>query len=165
MQRASLTVPIVFVLAMAFLAMAVSFLVFPIQPPLFPSGQITESPTLNVSIYGGEISTNRYGFGMSANSISSPGPLLSFKTTDVVNLTFINAGHLPHAFAVTVAPISTAKVLFNAEIGSGQEPLPSGTSGSVVFKPNTIGNYYYICPVPGHAEYLGMWGNLTVTQG
>lgn len=165
MQKQSLALPIIFLLAIAFFAMAISFLVFPLQPPLSTYGEITEKPTVNVTIYGGEISTSKYGFGMSANNISSPGPPLSFKTTDVVNITFVNAGHIPHAFAVTVAPISSAKVMFNAAIGSVEEPLSSGVSGSTVFKPSTIGNYYYICPLPGHAEYQGMWGNLTVVKG
>ncbi len=162
-EKASIALPIIFLLALAFLAAAVAFLVFPLQPPFSPAGQITGTPTVNITIYGGEISYNTFGFGMSPSNLSSPGPFLTFKTTDIVNLTFVNSGQIPHAFAVTDAPKSTANVLFHATVASAANPLASNQTGSVVFQPNVAGNYYYICPLPSHAENYGMWGELTVT--
>jgi len=150
-------------LAIIFLVAALSMLVFPIQPPL-SSGGINKTPTVSFTIYGGEISSTKYGFGFAPNNLSSPGPTISFKTTDIVNITFVNAGTMPHAFVVTDAPKSTGNMLFGAKIGSSTNPLSPGDKGTIIFQPNSPGNRYYICPVPGHAE-LGMWGNVNITQG
>ncbi len=143
---------------------AIAMIVLPIQPQLAPSGQTVQTPTVAITIYGGEIATTKFGFGLSPGNITSPGPTLRFKTTDIVKITFINAGQFPHGFEITNAPKSGSPVFFNAAIGSADNPLPPGQSGSVVFQPSTAGNVYYICPVSGHAE-LGMWGNVTIVTG
>jgi uncharacterized cupredoxin-like copper-binding protein len=71
---------------------------------------------------------------------------------------------MPHAFAVTNAAKTGAKVLFGAEIGSGSNPLQPGQRGTTIFAPNSAGSIYYICPVPGHAE-SGMYGSIVITSG
>ena len=151
-------------MALLLLVDTVAFMVLPIQLPLTgPSASGT--PTVTITLYAGEIAAGKYGFGFSPNNLTSPGPTLRFKTTDIVNLTVVNAGQLPHAFACVNAPRTGATVLFGAAIASGSDPLPPGQSGSVEFNPNTVSSqYYYICPVPGHAE-LGMWGTVVVTLG
>jgi uncharacterized cupredoxin-like copper-binding protein len=157
---------VVLVLAAALFVGSISMLVFPIQPQLTTGsgGGAGKTPTVSVTLYAGEISPSKYGFGTSPNNITSPGPTLRFKTSDVVNLTIVNAGQYPHAFAVTTAPKTGARTLFDATIASGASPLGPGQSGNVIFSPNSVGDDYYICPVPGHAE-LGMWGSIIVFAG
>ncbi len=157
---------VVFALALILIVALVAFLVLPIQLPLSGSGGgTTGKPTVSITLYAGEISSSKYGFGLSPNNLTSPGPTFYFNTSDVVNMTLIDAGKVPHAFACVNAPKTGATVLFNAVIASASNPLSPGQSGSVIFKPNTVSNeYYYICPVPGHAE-LGMWGTIVVSQG
>ncbi len=46
---------------------------------------------------------------------------------------------MPYAFAVTNAPRTGAKVLFNAQIGSATNPLQPDQKGSVIFTPNNAG--------------------------
>ena len=110
------------------------------------------------------ITGSLYGFGNSSTTLTSPGPTLTFKTTDVVNITVINVGKMPHTFAITNAAKTGAKVLFNAEIGSASNPLPPGQQGTVIFAPNNAGSVHYICPVPRHAE-SGMYGSVIITSG
>ncbi len=119
-------------------------------------------PVVNVTLYEGEINATTYGFGNTSSSLTSPGPTLHFQVSDIVNVTVYNVGILPHAWALTDAPQTNANVLFNAEIGSAESPLAPGTNGSVAFQVTQAGDFFYICPVPGHAE-LGMWGNVTIT--
>lgn len=152
-------------LALILLIALVAFLILPIQLPLLGSGNTSGTPTVSITLYAGEISGTKYGFGLTPNNITSPGPTFYLNTSDVVNLTLVNAGKVPHAFACVNAPRSGATILFNGEIASGSDPLPPGQSGYVIFKPNTVSNeYYYICPVPGHPE-LGMWGTMVVAKG
>jgi len=154
------------VLAVAFLVAAMSMLLLPIQPQLITGSSASgKTPTVAVVLYAGEISASKYGFGLSADNLTSPGPTLRFKTSDVVNVTIINAGKMPHAFAVVNAPRTGATVLFNAEIASPSNPLQPGEKGNVIFTPNSPNDqYYYICPVPGHAE-SGMYGSVIVITG
>ncbi len=153
-------------LALIFLIAIVAFLVFPIQPPLTGgSGGTDGTPTVSITLYAGEISASKYGFGLSPNNITSPGPTFYLNTSDIVKITVVNAGHYPHAFACVNAPRTGATVLFNAEIASASDPLPPGQNGTITFNPNTVSSeYYYICPISGHAE-LGMWGTMAVSQG
>jgi uncharacterized cupredoxin-like copper-binding protein len=83
--------------------------------------------------------------------------------TDVVNITVINVGKMPHAFAITIAPKTGSQVLFNAEIGSASNPLQPGKQGTIIFTPGNAGSsFFYICPVPGHAE-AGMYGSVIIS--
>jgi len=156
----------IFALALIFLVATVAFLVLPIQLPLTGASSSTSgTPTVTITLYAGEISTGKYGFGLSPNNLTSPGPTFYFNTTDIVKITVVNAGKMPHAFACVNAPRTGAPVLFGAAIASASNPLPPGQSGSITFNPNTVSSeYYYICPVPGHAE-LGMWGTMVVSPG
>jgi uncharacterized cupredoxin-like copper-binding protein len=132
----------------------------PSQPSTSPPPASTV--TKNITIYAGEL-TSKYGFGLSASTIESPGPTLTFKVGDIVNATVFNVGNLPHAWRITDSNATNANVLFNAEVTSGSSPLTPGASGSTIFTVNKAGNYYYICPVPGHVQ-LGMWGKIVVNS-
>ncbi len=166
MEQSTLGLVVIGVLAVAFIVAAVSMLVFPIQPKFeLNAAPQNAAPNVNVLLYAGEISGGKFGFGFSPDNLTSPGPTLRFKTSDVVNLTVINAGNMPHAFAVVNAPHTGAVVEFNAQIASATSPLLPGKSGSVIFAPNSPSAlFYYICPIAGHAE-SGMYGSVVVTVG
>jgi len=162
MRKSYLPLVAVILLAACFYFATMIVLVFNIQPPLTSVSNVSgKTPTVNIVLYEGEITGSTYGFGNSSTTLTSPGPALVFKTTDIVNVTVINVGKMPHAFAVTNAAKTGAKVLFGAEIGSASNPLSPGQQGSVIFAPNIAGSIYYICPVPGHAE-SGMYGSVTI---
>jgi uncharacterized cupredoxin-like copper-binding protein len=166
MRRSYLPLVAVIVLAATFYCATMVVLVFNLQPPLIPSSNVSgKTPTVNILLYEGEITGSLYGFGDSPNTLTSPGQTLRFNMSDVVNITVINVGKMPHAFAITDAPKTGAKVLFNAEVGSASNPLEPGKQGSIIFAPNNAGSsFYYICPVPGHAE-SGMYGSVVITGG
>jgi uncharacterized cupredoxin-like copper-binding protein len=165
MQKSYVSLLVIALLAATFFAATLAMLVLPIQPQLISSGQTNKTPTLTITLYGGEISQTKFGFGLTPNNLTSPGPPLTFKMTDTVSLTFVNVGQMAHAFAITDSPSYKGKLLFGAAVGSGSNPLSSGQSGTVVFQANTMGNEYYICPIPGHADSFGMWGTVTITMG
>ena len=155
--------PLVLIIALAaILYFSVIFvLVFNVQPPLTSNSNSNKTPTVNIVLYEGEIAPTKYGFGNSSNLLSSPGPTIRFNMSDVVNITVINVGSMPHAFEITNAPKTGSIMLFNAEIGASSY-LEPGQKGTVIFTPNNAGSFYYICPVPGHAE-LGMYGSVVIT--
>ncbi len=80
---------------------------------------------------------------------------------DEVTFTVTNAGKLLHSFGVVAAPEDFGGSLWDSEIGSMNNPLRSGESGSVTFTAGAPGNYHYICTVPGHAQQ-GMSGSFVV---
>ena len=118
-------------------------------------------PNVSVTLYAGEISLTEYGFGNSSTSITSPGPTLTFKVGDVVNMTLFNAGTMPHNWALVTTNQTSASVLFGAQIASGSVPLEVNQTGSVIFRVTKSGNFNYICQVPGHVQ-LGMWGSVVI---
>ena len=120
----------------AILYFAVMFvLVFNVQPPLTSSPNSNKTPTVNIVLYEGEISPTKYGFGNSSNLLTSPGPTIRFNMSDVVNITVVNVGNMPHAFEITNAPKTGATVLFNAEIGASSY-LEPGQTRNRNFYPN-----------------------------
>jgi uncharacterized cupredoxin-like copper-binding protein len=125
-----------------------------------PNGN--EVPEITIILYGGEINVTAAGFGLSADNITTPGPLLELVQGQLTNITFINSGQMPHSFAIADAPEENAQVLFGANVGSASVPIVPNGRGSVIFTPDMAGDYYYICPIPGHV-HAGMWGNVTIT--
>ncbi len=120
------------------------------------------TPNVNIMLYEGEISSTLYGFGYTSGNLTSPGPTLTFNVNDVVNVTITNVGQMPHNWAlVSNNQSSSAPVLFNAQIASPSNPLQHGQSASLAFTVTKLGNFYYICQVPGHLN-LGMWGTVVV---
>ena len=150
------------VLGVGLIAASISMLVLPIQPVLKVGGEVTSKANVTIILYAGEPNASTYAFGSKPGNLTSPGPTLRFHVADVVNVTVVDIGKMPHAFVVTDAPNTNAKTVFGAVIASGSLPLNPGERGSVVFKADSVGTYYYICPVPGHVQ-LGMWGKIFVT--
>ncbi len=118
-------------------------------------------PNVFVTLYAGQVSLTVYGFGNSASSITSPGPTLTFKVGDVVNMTVFNVGTMPHNWALVTTNQTSAPVLFGAQIDSGSVPILMNQTGSVIFRVTKSGNFNYICQVPGHVQ-LGMWGSVVI---
>ncbi len=113
-----------------------------------------------LTLYAGEVNSAAYGFGNSASSLASnPGPTLTLKQGTTYTMTVNNVGTMPHAWEIS-SQKATGSVLFGAQIAPTSYIQP-GASGSVTFTPNQSGNFYYICPIPGHVA-LGMWGNVVV---
>ncbi len=124
---------------------------------------VGSAPTPNVqsTLYAREISTSQYGFGNAPSAITSPGPTLTFKVGDVVNMTVVNVGQMPHNWAIMPTNQTGSSPLFSARIASGDIPIPPNQTMSTVFTVSKAGNFFYLCEVPGHLQ-LGMWGNVVV---
>jgi FtsP/CotA-like multicopper oxidase with cupredoxin domain len=163
MDRSYYVLAAIGILAIALIIAVVLFLVLPIQPPYVSKAALqTETPTLSITLYAGQVSNSKCGFGTEPNNLTSPGPTLRFQTSDLVNVTLVNLDTVPHAFQLTNAPQKGALVVFGAAIASVNDPLQPGESGSVVFHPNSPGaSYYYICPISTNAEQ-GMWGAVII---
>ena len=161
--KAYLSLIMIGILAAAFFFGALSMLIFNLQPTMVSSNP-NKMPTVNFVLYAGETSNGKFGFGTTPDNLTSPGPTLRFTTFDVVSITVINVGKLPHAFAITTRPDAGATVLFNAAIGSASKPLQSGQNGSVTFVPNSLAfDYWYISPVSEDTA-AGMYGAISVTS-
>ena len=105
-----------------------------------------------------------YGFGLSASSITSPGPNLALTSGQIYTITLHNVGTTAHNFAITKDKVdgSTNLAFSGAQIASISNPVSPGSSASTTFTAGSAGTYYYICQVDGHVT-LGMWGPVTVS--
>jgi plastocyanin len=128
---------------------------------LFVSCAITQvHAQINIDIYAGELQGGSvFGFGTSADNITSPGPTLNLMQGDTVTINFHNVGTVQHNFAIVSDKDDVNSVLWNATVQSGSNPVLPGSTAQVTFTVGDAGNYYYVCQVPGHAA-LGMWGNI-----
>jgi len=161
--KAYLPLILIGILALAFFLGAISMLIFNLQPVLVTSSS-SKTPTSTIVLYEGEMSDGKFGFGLTAGNLTSPGPTIGFSTSDIVNITVMNVGKLPHAFAITNMPNAGATVLFGAVIGSASNPLQPGQEGSVVFMPNNAAfDYWYVSPV-GNDTAKGMYGAVVVSS-
>jgi uncharacterized cupredoxin-like copper-binding protein len=124
-----------------------------------PSGGTTP---VALTLYEGEIAgTATYGFGNTASDLTTPGPQLTLTQGTTYTMTVYNVGTLQHSWEISSSNTGNPSPLFNSEINPGTYINP-GASGSVTFTPNQSGNFYYVCPVPGHTD-LGMWGNVVIS--
>jgi plastocyanin len=143
---------------LALIAAVALVLVF---PPAAPAPETLGEPTVTITIVGGE---TKEGFGFAIKGfeeIESPGPELRVRVGDVVKIVFENKGGIPHTFTILGDKREDAPVLFGASIGTASKPIQPEKTGSIVFKPNRAGVFYYGCVVPNHIN-LGMWGILRV---
>lgn len=153
---------IIGLLAAAFILAALSMLIFNLQPAMTSTN--TNEQKVNIMLYEGETANGQFGFGFTADNLTSPGPTLRYTTSGTVTITIMNVGKLPHGFALTTRPDQGATLLFNAEIGADANPLQPGNESSVTFTPNTLAfSYWYISPVQGDAS-KGMYGAVEVTS-
>jgi hypothetical protein len=161
--KAYLPLIVIGILAIALVVGAASVLIFNLQPPMVNTVS-SETPTSNILLYEGEMPDGKFGFGISPTNLTSPGPTIGFSTSDKINLTVVNVGKLPHAFAITSTPNTGATALFGAAIDSASDPLQPGQEGSVIFTPNNGAfDYWYISPVVGDVA-AGMYGAVVVSS-
>ncbi len=121
----------------------------------------TKTPT-SITLYEGDTGGIHGVFGLTSNSLTSPGPTLNFTLNEYVKVTVYNVGTIPHNWAIVSNKSDVTTVLFSAQIQSASNPISPGSSGSATFTVNQAGNFYYVCQVPGHVD-LGMYGNVVVT--
>ncbi len=141
------------------LALALVILVPGLQPPL--TGQpSTLTPNKEFTLYLGEIN-NEFAFGFSPDSLSVPGPDIVVERGDIVKISLINIGRIPHAFGIGFSPTSQTEYVFEGSEIPGGKAIPPGGEAEVIFIANQVGEFYYICTVPGHPEN-GMWGHFIV---
>ncbi len=153
---------IIGILVLALFLGVIFVIVFGLQPPLSPNVEaLNMTPTVNIVLYVGEMN-GQPGFGYTMMTLTSPGPTLRFKISDIVNVTLVNVGTKSYAFALTDVPHTGSTVLFKSEIGSVSSPLQPGQTGSVVFKPNYASQtFFYTSPLPGDAE-AGLYGSVLI---
>jgi plastocyanin len=115
-----------------------------------------------LTLYAGEVSSSAYGFGNSANSITSPGPTLTLVEGTTYTITVYNVSHMSmlHSWEIVPTEAASSSPLWGAGIDLTNY-IPVGGSGSITFTPTQTGNFYYVCSFPGHIA-LGMWGKVVV---
>ncbi len=106
---------------------------------------------------------SKYGFNAPAGSAGA-NPEIDVKVGDKIVFSVTNGGKSLHAFAVTTSTTGPGPAIEGTIIGTADNPMKPGQSGTVTFVPASAGTYYYICAVPGHRE-LGMEGKIVVTGG
>jgi uncharacterized cupredoxin-like copper-binding protein len=128
-------------------------------------GTIQAQSTVDITLYAGPVSSgaaDTYGFGYTADNITSPGPTLTLHDGDTVTVTLHNVDKtLSHSFAVTTGKSDSATVLFNSETNLGTFVAPGATATVTFTVTDNVGSYYYMCEVPGHVD-LGMWGQCNI---
>ena len=86
-----------------------------------------------------------------------PGPTLRVTEGDIVKITIVNGGSVPHGASIHAADTQTSKYI--GQIGPGQ-------SKSVTFRANMPGVYMYHCAPGGHAipmhVLFGQYGMIVV---
>lgn len=117
----------------------------------------------SMTLYAGEISSSQYGFGNTTSTLASnPGPTLYLQQGTSYTMTVDNIGSMPHAWEIVSSKAASSSPMFGAGIDISSYISP-GNSASITFTPNQAGNFYYVCPVPGHITF-GMWGNVVVSS-
>ncbi len=145
-------------LAIGFIAL---FAIIAVAASFYAGFGSSPKPNVEITLYAGEASPAIYGFGNSSNSIVSPGPTLTFKVGDIVKITVINSGQMPHNWVILSEKHIGAELLFEAEVGTEEVPILAGQGGSEIFTVTQAGTFYYLCEIPGHLD-LGMWGTVVV---
>lgn len=112
---------------------------------------------------------NRPGMFWQVDGVVNPTVVVPAGATITVRFADGDAGH-PHGFEVTTAapPFPRMAMMAGQVAAAGAfimpVPAPHGTSwysATTTFRAPPAGTYYYLCPVPGHAQQ-GMWGKLIV---
>jgi hypothetical protein len=173
-RQASVTFVVVMSLLLSLtVAATVSAQYYTPPPTQSPSSTPTPFPTATSSgthlvLYEGPLttaatSTTLYGFGNTADNITSPGPTLDLQDGVTYTMTVYNIDpSMAHSWEI----VPTKEVSNSPLFGAGIEIInfiPAGSSASVTFTVNQTGNFYYVCTRPGHIG-LGMWGDVVVSS-
>lgn len=90
-------------------------------------------------------------------------PTITANVGDKLVFNVVNDGLSFHAFGVTAAESGATGIFPGSEIGSPNQALTKGQSGTSEFIPPEPGIYYYLCTVPGHREQ-GMFGQIIIEE-
>ena len=133
MVSMKIVVAVLTALGLAIWGAIVAVLLIPgLQPQLTGGAAAGLTPTIELTLYAGEVG-NVFAFGLSPDNLTSPGPTLKFKLGDVVKITIVNVGKVPHSFAVSDEPREGATIVFpGSEIPSGRAVQPK-SEASVIF--------------------------------
>lgn len=88
-------------------------------------------------------------------------PTINVNVGDKIIFNVDHAGKSFHSFGVTADTEGFGGIIPNSEIGSPNNPLLKGESGTSEFVAGEEGTFYYICTVAGHREQ-GMVGEIIV---
>jgi plastocyanin len=111
--------------------------------------QVAKADTVNFTLYGSPMA----GWGFTSTSMTNPGPTITVNQYDIVNLTLVSQGGLPHNFFVDYN---------NNGVPDGDEPSSSTFTTTLVFEFNATesGSFTYYCRF--HPSV--MHGTITVEQ-
>ncbi len=128
--------------------------------------------------------TEKAGFGVEGEDITSPGPTIRVRKGETVTITFENAHYRetgspfpePHNFTIVAdkdVPRLEMEPLWGAHVGGFDDDHPlaevygtglkAGERGSVTFTAETAGSFYYVCAIGSHIAN-GMWGRFIVEE-
>ena len=129
--------------------------------------QYAEENVVEITIYAGEIKNQTvYAYGLSRDTLTSPGPVIRVYVGDLVRIKLVNIGVLPHVLVVydkLEASPEAEPIFQNAQVGSALMPVMPGERGFTIFRPTKAGRFYYLCTIPGHVE-RGMYGVFVVEE-
>ncbi|MEM4349527.1 MAG: cupredoxin domain-containing protein [Candidatus Nitrosocaldus sp.] len=129
----------------------------------------TPSPAPAPSVPAGEVRTFTFVFKEESpvklhfEVDGQINPDIEVYVGDSITINVRNDGKMPHSFGIVTDPSNVNSVVFNASVGSSTQFILPNQEGSVTFKPDKPGEYYYICLVAGHAD-LGMKGKFIVKE-
>ena len=104
------------------------------------------TPDVEITLRTG-FRSGRFFFMMAENGETNP--TIVVKRGEVVKITLVNGDGITHNIAVPKLGVASSYV--------GK----AGEEASIVFKAEKVGEYEYLCTVPGHAE-AGMIGKIVV---
>jgi plastocyanin len=111
--------------------------------------EVRAAVTVNVTLYGSASG----GWGLTAASITSPGPTITVNQYDVLNLTLYSQDGLPHRFFVDYNN--------NSIVDAGENASNTFSTSTVfVFNATVSGNFTYRCSV----HSASMYGKLEVAK-
>ncbi len=139
------------------------------EPPIVAI--MNEAIVQEVGAFTGSILTEDLVFVESADFrdfsfnelLGEPGanPTVTASVGDKIVFNVVSDGISFHSFGVTSEASGYAGIFPGSEVGTANNPLTKGQSGTAEFIPPEEGTYYYICTVPGHREQ-GMEGMIIV---
>lgn len=133
-----------------------------VSTPLLEAVPARAQSSTTINVIGGEVNATIYGFGLAGQNLTSPGPTIVVRQGDTVTINFSDVGgnlSLPHTF--NIIDSSRNPAFANSNVGTPENPINAGQSGTTTFTADKAGNFTYVCLVPGHKQ-LGMWGTFVV---
>jgi len=137
----------------------------PVPHPSAPRWLVTDAMrhTATVTVIAGYNGAND---GLNFDGDANGKMAISIPAGYRVTVVFASKGAFPHNAVITpTKPTGTGNTFALAFPGSGPADTTAGViAARYTFHATTVGAYYLVCGLPGHAA-TGMWGRFTVTRG